>query len=158
MEAELEQPVALEADDEKMSSLNHAELQSHLSFLLRSTYRKTHSILTELDLQFASGKTRPDLCIFPKLTVNWTDDEIMVREAPLTTIEILSPEQSLNGLLERIYQKHFPAGVKSVWIVVPALQLISIWQPDRTQLTFTAGTATDPATGIAVNVGEVFEG
>lgn len=157
MEAELEQPVTLEAD-EKMSSLIHAFLQSRLALLLGQAYRDQFTVLTELDLEFASGKTRPDLCIFPKLTVNWTDDEILVREAPLTTIEILSPEQSLNGLLERIYQKHFPAGVKSVWIVVPALQLISIWQPDRTQLTFTEGTATDPATGIGVKVGEVFEG
>ena len=50
-------------NDEKIASLNHSELQSHLAFLLRLTYRHQYSILTELDFDFASGKIRPDVCI-----------------------------------------------------------------------------------------------
>lgn len=67
MEAELEQPLALEADDEKTASLIHALLQSRLALLLGQAYRDQFTVLTELALEFASGKTRPDLCIFPKL-------------------------------------------------------------------------------------------
>ena len=147
-----------ELEEEKISSYNHAELQSHLAFLLRFSYRHQYSILTELDFEFAAGKTHPDLCILPKRRADWLSDEIIVHDVPLTTLEILSPEQSLNSLIERIYTKHFPAGVKTVWIVSPALQIITIFLPDRQRINFTEGVVTDPATGIQVNLTEVFEG
>ena len=156
MEAILEE--SIEAQDEKMSSYNHSELQSHLAFLLRAAYRKQYSILTELDFDFASGKTRPDLCIMPKRRANWLEDEIVVQEVPITTIEIVSPEQSLNSLTERIYKKHFPAGVKTVWLVVPTVQTVSILLPDRKQVNFASGIITDPVTGVELTLSEVFEG
>ena len=158
MEAVLEHPVDAELQDEKMSSFNHSELQSHLAFLLRAAYRHEYSILTELDFDFASGKTRPDLCIMPKRKVDWLADEIVMQDVPLTTIEILSPEQSLNGLTDRIYKKHFPAGVKTVWLVVPTVQTVSILLPDRTQINVAQGIVTDPVTNVQLNLSEIFEG
>ena len=158
MEAVIEHPVDDELQEEKMSSINHSELQSHLSFLLRTAYRQQYSIYTELDFAFASGKTRPDLCIMPKRKTDWLADEIVVQDVPLTTIEILSPEQSLNSLTDRIYKKHFPAGVKSVWLVVPTVQTVSILLPDRRQINVSEGVVTDPVTGIQLNLSEIFEG
>ncbi len=159
MEAILEIPTLTDdAQDEKMSSYNHAELQSHLAFLFRASYRALYSILTELDFDFASGKTRPDLCIMPKRKANWLADELIVQEVPLTTIEILSPEQSLNSLIDRIYKKHFPAGVKTVWLIVPAVQTVSILLPERQQLNFAEGTVLDPVTGIQLAMSDIFEG
>ena len=160
MEAEaiIEPTVDLETEDEKMSSLNHSELQSHLAFLLRLAYRHQYSIFTELDLNFASGKTRPDLCIFPKRPLDWMNDEVVVQDVPLTTIEILSPEQSLTSLIDRIYKKHFPAGVKTVWLVLPALQLITVLLPSRQRINVTEGVLTDPVTGLQLTLAEVFEG
>ena len=145
-------------EDEKMSSYNHSELQTRLGFLLMLAYRHQYSILTELDFAFASGKTRPDLCIMTKRKVDWLADEIVVQDVPITTIEILSPEQSLNSLTDRIYQKHFPAGVKTVWLVVPTIQIVSILLPERRQMNFSEGIITDPVTNIQLNLSEVFEG
>ena len=156
MEAVIEHPDELQ--DEKISSYNHSLVQSHLAFLLLSAYRNEYSILTELDFDFASGKTRPDLCIMHRRKADWLADELVVQEVPLTTIEILSPEQSLNSLTDRIYKKHFPAGVKSVWLVVPTVQTVSILLPDRQQTNFSAGIVTDPVTGIQLNLSEIFEG
>lgn len=150
-------PVTGEFEDEKMSSLNRSDLQTRLGFLLMLAYRAEYSIYTELDFAFASGKTRPDLCIMPKRKANWLADEIVVQDVPLTTIEILSPEQSLNSLTERIYKKHFPAGVQTVWLVVPTVQTISILLPDRKQVVFSQGIITDPVTGIQLNLPDVFE-
>lgn len=159
MEAFIEIPViADDAQDEKMSSYNHSELQSHLAFLFRAAYRREYSILTELDFAFASGRTRPDLCIMPKRRADWLTDEIVVQDVPLTTIEILSPEQSLNSLTERIYEKHFPAGVKTVWLVVSTVQTVSILLPDRKQVNFASGTVVDPVTGIQLELSDIFEG
>lgn len=154
----LEPPTGVEAEDEKMSSWNHAELQSHLAFLLRLAYRQHYSIVTELDLEFASGKTRPDLCIFPKRASDWMEDEIVVSDVPLTTIEILSPQQSLYDLIDRVYKKHFPAGVKTVWVVLPPIEVITVFLPERRVINFTEGVVTDPVTGLKLAHAEVFEG
>lgn len=126
------------------------------------TYRQQYSIYTELDFDFALGKTRSDLCIMPKRKVNWLTDEITVQEVPLTTIEILSPcdgppEQSLTSLTDRIYKKHFPAEVKTVWLVVPTVQTVSILLPNRQQVNFASGTVIDPITGIQLELSEIFE-
>jgi len=159
MEAILENlSISDENQDEKMSSYNHSELQSHLAFLFRLAYRNQYSILTELDFDFASGKTRPDLCIMPKRKADWLADEIIVQDVPLTTIEILSPEQSLNSLTDRIYKKHFPAGVKTVWLVVPTVQTVSILLPNRQQVNFASGTVKDPVTNIELQLDDIFEG
>lgn len=159
MESVLEDLITTdETQDEKMSSFNHSELQTRLAFLFMSAYRSQYSILTELDFAFASGKTRPDLCIMPKRKVDWLADEIIVQDVPLTTIEILSPEQSLNSLTDRIYKKHFPAGVKTVWLVVPTVQTVSILLPDRKQVNSSNGIIVDPVTNIQLNLGEIFEG
>lgn len=80
-----------DTDNEKTSSLNHSELQSHLVFLLRLAYRHQYSILTELD--FASGKIRPDVSIMERQTFDWTKDEITMKTPPITTNEILSPNK-----------------------------------------------------------------
>lgn len=156
MEALLE-PIT-DAEDVKMSSYNHSELQSHLSFLFRQAYRQQYSILTELDFDFASGKTRPDLCIMPKRRANWLVDEVVVHDVPITTIEILSPQQSLTSLTERIYEKHFPAGVKTVWLIVPPIQTVSILLPDGRQVNVSAGIVKDPITGIELDLAAIFEG
>ena len=158
MKMTVEQPAIDEFDDEKMSSINHSELQTRLGFLLMTAYRQAYSVYTELDFAFASGKTRPDLCIMPKRKVDWLADEIVVQDVPLTTIEILSPEQSLNSLTDRIYKKHFPAGVKTVWLVVPTVQTVSILLPDRRQVNFSTGTIIDPVTGIQLELSDIFEG
>jgi Uma2 family endonuclease len=124
--------------------------------LLDSQYDAQFGIFSELDLSFASGKTRPDLCIFPKTIFDWTTDEIVVTDVPLTTIEILSPMQSISELLDRVYTRHFPAGVKSVWLVVPPLELVTIFWPDRSKTNFITGPILDPATGIQIVLEEIF--
>jgi Uma2 family endonuclease len=155
MEAILEPPV-IDADDQKMSSRIHSFLQNRIGRLLDAQYEDQFSVFTELDLSFATGKTRPDLCIFPKTTFDWTTDEIVVTEVPLTTIEILSPMQSITELLDRVYARHFPAGVQSVWLVTPALQVVTIFRPDRSKTNFTTGPILDPATGIQIVLEEIF--
>lgn len=121
-----------------------------------AAYRQQYSILTEPDFNFASGKTRPDLAILPKRKPNWLADEIIMQDVPLTTIEILSPEQSLNSLTDHIYKKHFPAGVKTVWLIVPTVQTVSILLPDQKQVNFSQGIITDPVTNIQLDLADIF--
>jgi len=77
-------------------------------------------------------------------------------EAPITTIEIQSPSQSPDELVKKIHQLYFPMGVKSAWLVLPALKAIQIITPDE-QVLFSKGKLKDPATNIELDIKEIFE-
>ena len=83
---------------------------------------------------------------------------ITVEAVPLVTIEILSPEQGMNSLINRIYKKHFPASVKTAWLVEPTLQTITLLHPDRSRDVFSAGIATHSVTGLQIDLWAVFAG
>ena len=46
--------------------------------------------------------------------------------------------------------------MKSCWIVDPALQAITILQPGEPRRIIDSGIATDPATGLTVDLAKVF--
>ncbi len=143
-----------------MPSLNHSQIQLNVGFALRTHYRKKYSIVTEVDLELpkSSRPTVPDISIFAKRELLLSKDVLKVKEPPLTTIEILSPKQDLESVKNKIFENYFPAGVKSAWIVVPTTRTVSIFTPDEKFVTYADGKFTDPATGITLDIDEVFEG
>jgi Uma2 family endonuclease len=139
-----------------MPSKNHAHLQTTLSFELYGRYRHSYSILSEISIRLLNDKATPDIAIFPKMEIDWNADEITLSEPPLTTIEILSPTQALDTLLEKS-EDYFSIGVCSCWIVLPKLETILLMQANRQRTYFQRGdTLTDPTNGITLEVEEVF--
>ncbi len=85
-------------------------------------------------------------------------DVVKMNQMPLTTVEILSSTQSLSSIIQKIKQYYFPAGVKSAWVIIPELLAIVLYSPDKDDYEwFKSGKMTDPATGITVDVKEVFD-
>jgi len=82
-------------------SFNHGFVQANLITELNIRLRKTHTVTSETNLKLADQKTVPDLTVFEKRQPNMQRDVIWVQEVPLTTIEILSPKQDLDTLLEK---------------------------------------------------------
>ena len=139
-----------------MPSLNHARIEMQLMKVLLP-YEDKYDILPELSLKLSTGDAVPDLCIYPKRVFDFENDQVKVTEAPLTTIEILSPKQVLDDVVKKIRDIYLPAGVKSSWVVIPSLKTIHILTPDKQVRTFqTTGAFTDPATGIELKMEEVF--
>ncbi len=102
-----------------MPSLNHSIAQSHLLVELSVRYRKTHTFLSELSLSMPEKPdTVPDICIYPKMEVDFLHDRTSVSEMPLTIIEIVSPSQSNDEILAK-FERYFNAGIKSCWLVLP---------------------------------------
>jgi Uma2 family endonuclease len=136
----------------------HALLESALNWLLRGQYGSQFQILTELSLDTTPVVT-PDLCIYPKFDQKFDPRTVTARESqmPLTAIEILSPSQTLDQLQSKAWNIYFPAGVRSVWIVVPELKVIQLLLPDGEPKIFHKNTLDDPATGISLSVEQVFE-
>ncbi|HMQ47142.1 MAG TPA: Uma2 family endonuclease [Saprospiraceae bacterium] len=135
----------------------HGYIQSDLIFILRTKYNEQFDFPSEVTLDTDPAST-PDILIYPR-TQKLDRKETQAKEKvmPLTTIEILSPSQSLEYLADKVWEVYFPAGVKSAWIVVPAFKAIYVLLPDGQNLYFSEGLLEDPAIGISLEVKPVFE-
>ncbi|MFQ3598309.1 MAG: Uma2 family endonuclease [Chloroherpetonaceae bacterium] len=140
-----------------MPSKNHSKIEARLSFALISRYDEKYDVFSELSLELSSGKANPDLAIYPVMQDDWERDEPKMKTPPITTIEILSPTQPLNELVEKIRDVYFPAGVKSAWIILPPLKTVHIFYPDSPTETFTKGLITDKATGVELRLEDIFK-
>ena len=136
-------------------SWNHSEIDFALTAALLP-YRKEYSIKPELSLELTTGKATPDLCLYSKRQANAAKDIIRMTEAPLLTVEILSPKQAYDDIWEKIRDIYFPAGVLSCWLLIPTSRLLQIFTPDGKILTVTSGNVRDPALGIEINLEELF--
>ncbi len=134
----------------------HAAIQSKLIFLLTIAYGEKYLILSELSLATKSGST-PDISLYPKRKLTILELEAKKKEAPLTTIEILSPTQSPQQLMKKAYDLYFPMGVKSAWAIVPEMKAIQVLLPNGNNTVYTSGILKDPTNDVEIEVEKVFE-
>jgi Uma2 family endonuclease len=135
----------LEDEELDMGSINHSITQVRLASLLNNDERFT--VMTELSLDIsqrdfsqygikAKEEIKPDICLYPN-TVDWQDiDIVKMTEMPLLAIEILSPNQSLEMLKNKVYA-YFEIGVKSCWLVIPSIEAIDVYSQPKQHRTFT---------------------
>lgn len=139
-----------------MPSKLHSRVQSNLILELGLLYRDQYDFLSELSLDLNTWESVPDIAIYPKMEFDYTEDEIQVKTPPLCAIEILSPSQSLQELVSKA-RKYFDYGVKSCWLVIPALKNIYVFSdPQSYQMFKTDQTLSDPALGISLELAKVF--
>ena len=139
-----------------MPSKNHSKLESRLSFLLNRDYEDIYDTFVELSLELIAGRATPDLCLFKPEPSDWLEDEIRVKIAPLCVIEIVSPRQSTQDLVDKL-DLYFEAGVQSCWIVIPTFKMINIFHSKHDYKTFMAGELIDEKLNIRLNLEEVFK-
>jgi len=126
------------AEEKEMPSKRHSLAQTNLTILLGnderfSTFVELSLDTSSLDLSQFGLKNQdemvPDLSIYlesPPLINEPGEDEVRVTKIPDLTIEVLSPTQSINELLKKI-KAYFALGVKSCWLVMPALEEIRVF-------------------------------
>jgi Uma2 family endonuclease len=140
-----------------MPSKNHSIVQKNLLVSIDFRNRKNYTVMSEIDIIMPEKPdTVPDVAIYPKLKIDFFDDQIGMTEMPLTAIEIISPSQSDTELIKKI-NRYFKAGVKSCWLVNPAFQAIYVYSEIGKYQFFNSGmTLLDPATGIELPLSEIF--
>jgi Uma2 family endonuclease len=144
-----------EFHSEDIMSYNHSKIIHRLSVAL-SRYEEEYDILPELELDLPTGTCKPDVGIFPKRPEDWENDLVFYNQPPLTAIEIQSPKQATTDITTKMNGVYFPAGVQSVWIIVPPLQMIQVRTSTGQKNTFTDGIVRDPATGFEVAFNQLF--
>jgi Uma2 family endonuclease len=152
---------ACEVEEEvsKMGSRNHSYLQIKLGALLLGL--EQYMVLSEISLDSSSldintKEMRPDLALYPKLTIDFLQDEIRMQTMPLLIIEILSPCQSIDEILEK-FRSYFKLGVHSCWLVLPPLQSVSVFSSPNKEQTFSQGELVDNVLNIRLAVESIFQ-
>lgn len=140
---------------EDITSINHSRTIQRISAHLEQ-FDNEYDTFPELELKLNGKPVKPDISVFPNLPEDWNSDVIFFTEAPIIAIEVLSPKQALSEITDKVNTVYFPAGVQSVWIIVPLLQTVFIRTPDGGKWTFTEGVIKDPVTGIEMPFSKIF--
>ncbi len=144
-----------EYQTEDIMSVNHSRTIQRISTYLER-YDDVYDILPELEMKLNGKPVKPDVSVYPNLPEDWDTDVIFITEPPIIAVEVLSPKQAMTDITDKINNIYFPAGVQSVWIVVPLLQTITIRTPDGKKMTFSEGIIKDPVTNIEMPFEQVF--
>ncbi len=141
-----------------MPSLNHSAIQTNLVSFLNQHYRKQYTILSEISILMPEKPDAvPDIAIYPKLKLDFFEDQIAMTEMPITAIEIGSPSQSDNYIVKKI-NRYFEVGIKSCWFVIPSLQAISVYSGvGKYQFFSREMTLKDEITGVEIPLSDIFE-
>ena len=142
-------------ETEDIMSLNHSRTIQRIGTYLDRNYTM-YDILPELEMKLNGKIVKPDVSIYPNLPEDWDTDVIFMTEPPLVAIEVLSPKQAMTDITDKINNIYFPAGVQSVWIVVPLLQTVTIRTPDGKKITFSQGVIKDPVINIEIPLDQIF--
>lgn len=156
METQAIEVIETEVVLEEVMSLNHARLTTRLTSLLFAAYESQFNILTELEFELSTGRYKPDVAILPQLTYNWERDIIRYPQPPITAIEIISPTQTMDGLIEKIREGYLASGVQSAWLVLPAVRSIILYLPNQAAQLISNGIFHDPATGVELELTTIF--
>ncbi|MBL7796106.1 MAG: Uma2 family endonuclease [Saprospiraceae bacterium] len=139
-----------------MPSKIHALLTKRLIVFLVNYYPGRFDVLPELTLEMPSERSIPDICICPLEPVDFFHDEVKRKDPPLVTIEILSPSQVLQTLIDKT-NDYFSFGVKSCWVVIPSLQSIYVFKGPLDHDVYTLGEELyDPNVDVRIPMDVIF--
>jgi Uma2 family endonuclease len=138
--------------ERNLGERDHGRLQLRLGayFLARQAEWDTYAIV-EQRVQVRPGKFRvPDVCV-----VLGSTDEQVLTAPPFLCVEILSPEDRMSRVQDRI-DDYFTMGVAHVWVVDPARRsaFVATAKGDLHRVTDVLRT-TDPI--LEVPLSEIFE-
>ena len=136
-------------------NFNHARVQGRL--FLQLSQQDRYDVCPELTIQPnpAVDRMTPDLCLLPHKPSDWSDRAPVETRVPLLVVEIQSPTQSFDDMLAKA-RDYIHLGVKTVWVVIPALCSLAVVTGDGRPAQHTRGTLHDPHSGAAVDLDVVF--
>lgn len=130
----------------------HAILQNYFAYLFR-VHARDWSVrsLTEQRIQVLPDRYRiPDVCV----VASQAPYEPILRTAPLLAIEILSREDRMSDIQERI-EDYLTMGIPTVWVVDPLRRKAYSAGPSRAIESVSSELAV-PGTGIHIPLADIF--
>jgi hypothetical protein len=84
-----------------MPTLTHGAIQANLGFELKLNYGAAYRIASEVALATVPEGTTPDVVLYPARVLNFTNEPARQTDAPLLTVEIQSPSQTVEEMVEK---------------------------------------------------------
>lgn len=148
----------------ELGSLNHSYLQTKLAVLFFTL--EEYTALTELSLDVSGleddelrrkykDSIKPDVSVYSRRTLDLTEDILKMAEMPLLAIEILSPMQGVQSLIEKVHV-YFALGVRSCWIVYPYGRAITVYKSPKDFTSYSAGDVVDEVLNLHLPLAEIF--
>lgn len=137
-----------------MPSKAHGYTQANLIGVLLA-HRDRFTIFSELTLDLDGREVTPDLSLYAAADVDLLHDDVRVQEPPLLAVEIQSPTQSTQALIDKI-EFLLGAGVQSCWLVHPPLRTVTVFPGTLDGTTVSSGTVVDPVLDLEIAVEAVF--
>ena len=134
------------------ASVVHSRLQVNLAHELRKT--TDYAVYSELTIVVDGEEYKPDLCAYSYRDVDWKHDVVRTTELPLLAIEIVSPRQTIQEVVEKI-DLYLKAGIQSCWLIVSYPRTITIYSGPTEQV-FTSGDLIDKTLNIKIAIQDVF--
>lgn len=157
MEALVEQLTEYELERGKpMPNLTHGAIQANLVFELKAAYRTQYLVASEVTLDTPPEGTTPDVVVYPLMPLGYGDEPAKRPDAPLLCVEIQSPSQSLEQMVDKT-AVYFDFGVRSCWVVVPAVRGVFVYdRPGRYQFFHNDETLLDPTLQVELSLPAIF--
>jgi Uma2 family endonuclease len=138
-----------QVQERNLGELDHSDLKRQLILLLANA--KGIRVNPELRVQVSANRFRvPDLCV---ISADAPREQVM-RFPPLLCIEILTPEDTLSRMVERVHD-FLNMGVRQVWIFDPRLRSAMVCE-GMAMVEHTSGQLVLPGTEVTVELAEVF--
>jgi len=139
--------------------MSPSRLHSYLEGKFAAAFALFPQFMTYINLTLDIGGVDyiPDVCVYPQQPVNFfAPDSIRMAEMPIMAIEIVSPTQVIQDVLEK-FPIYFQAGIQSCWLVIPAAQTVSVYaSPTQAQVFTAPGELTDPMLNIRIPLAQIF--
>jgi Uma2 family endonuclease len=153
---EIEELTAYELERGKpMPNLTHGAIQANLIVQVAVNY-PNYRIASEVALATVPDGSTPDIVVYPPRELNLVNEVAKQTEAPLLTIEIQSPSQSNDEMIEKL-SRYFAFGVRSSWIVIPAMKAVAVYSsPEIYAFFHDADTLKDAVLNLEIDLQKVF--
>lgn len=159
----VEQTEAVEISDyekergKPMPNYTHGMVQANVTAIFFPQVGVEYRIVNELTLELPDGSVvTPDVTVLTRRPVRLGREPAKCHEIPHLVVEILSPSQGYQGVVEKI-DGYLANGVKSVWQIDPALKIVAVYQQGSVDPQIVQrGEIKDLATGLSARLEEIF--
>jgi Uma2 family endonuclease len=139
-----------------MPNLTHGAIQANVIFELKLNYGASCRIASEVALATVPDGTTPDVVVYPARPLNFVNESVRQPDAPLLTVEIQSPSQSNDEMVDKTLQ-YFAFGVQSCWVVFPALKGVAVYSaPGVYDFFHGDDVLKDPNLAIEIDLKKIF--
>ncbi len=135
-------------------SRNHSYFQLNTGYSLKN--QKKFSVFSELSLLIDSKEYVPDIAVYPPMKINRSKDILKMTEMPLLIVELLSPTQGTQEILDK-FEIYFAAGIKSCWLIEPAIGAVTVYESLDIFRSFVEGDIIDNVSGLKLPIIEIFD-